>query len=102
MQCRVISTTKRSSGDVRGRQVKSGLDMQRWILNLLGAALLAVPFAFARFGANGGLAASREGSATAGMAEWLSLSITAGAFLLHWGPVLLGALIIFYANRHRG
>jgi hypothetical protein len=76
--------------------------MQRWILNLIGAALLAVPFAFARFGANGGLAASREGSATAGMAEWLSLSITAGAFLLHWGPVLLGALILFYANRRRG
>jgi hypothetical protein len=36
------------------------------------------------------------------MAEWLSLSITAGAFLLHWGPVLLGALILFYANRRRG
>ena len=102
MRCRAISTTRRNSGDTRGRQAKSGLDMQRWILNLLGAALLAVPFAFARFGANGGLAASREGSATAGMAEWLSLSITAGAFLVHWGPVLLGALIIFYANRRRG
>jgi len=101
MRCRAISTTKRNSGDAR-RQVKRGFDMQRWILNLIGAALLAVPFAFARFGANGGLAASREGSATAGMAEWLSLSITAGAFLLHWGPVLLGALILFYANRRRG
>jgi hypothetical protein len=76
--------------------------MQRWILNLIGAALLAVPVLLARFGANSGLTLNREGSFTAGMSEWLSLSIIAGAYLLHWGPVLLGALIIFYANRRRG
>jgi hypothetical protein len=76
--------------------------MQRWILNLIGAALLAVPALLALFGANSGLTMSREGSPTAGMSEWLSLLITAGAYLLHWGPVLFGALIIFYANRRRG
>ena len=76
--------------------------MQRSILNLIGAALLAVPVLWAFFGANHGLAASRESSIASGMPEWLSLSITAGALLLHWGPALLGALIIFYANRRRG
>jgi hypothetical protein len=36
------------------------------------------------------------------MSGWLSLSITAGGYLLYWGPVLLGALVLFYANRRRG
>ena len=76
--------------------------MQRLILNLIGAALLAVPALLALFGANSELTTSREQSGTAGMSEWLSLLVTAGAYLLHWGPVLLGALVIFYANRRRG
>lgn len=76
--------------------------MQRSILNLIGAVLLAVPVLLALFGANHGLATRVEGSTTSGMPAWLSLSISAGVFLLHWGPGLLGALIIFYANRRRG
>ena len=77
-------------------------DMQRWILNSIGAALLAIPLWLTRYGADNGLDTSREGSPTAGMSGWLSLSITVGAYLLYWGPVLLGALILFYANRRRG
>ena len=84
-----------------GLQRQTGPEMHRWILNLIGAALLAVPVLLAWFGANSGLTTSREGGPTAGMSEWLSLSVTAGAYLLHWGPVLLGAIIIFYANRRR-
>lgn len=84
-----------------GPQIRIGPEMQRWILNLIGAALLAAPALLAQFGASNGLTTSREGSSTAGMSEWLSALITAGAYLLHWGPVLLGALIIFYANRRR-
>ena len=80
----------------------TGPDMRRWILNSIGAVLLAIPLWLTRFGANNGLDSSHEGSPTAGMSEWLSLSITVGAYLLYWGPVLLGALILFYANRRRG
>ena len=36
------------------------------------------------------------------MADWLGLSITAGAYLLQWGPVLVAVLIFFYASRRRG
>ncbi|MCE9641653.1 MAG: hypothetical protein K8S22_16165 [Betaproteobacteria bacterium] len=75
--------------------------MQRWILNSIAAALLAVSALLARYGANNGLSTNREGSATAGMADWLSLLITAGAYLLQWGPVLCAALLFFYANRRR-
>ncbi len=76
--------------------------MQRLILNLIGAALLAVPALLTLFSANSGLAMNGEYSATVGMSGWLSLLVTAGAYLVHWGPVLLGALVIFYANRRRG
>jgi hypothetical protein len=54
------------------------------------------------FGANSVLTAGREGNRTAGMSESLSLLVTAGAYLLQWGPALLGVLIIYYANRRRG
>ena len=76
--------------------------MQRWILNLIGAAFVAAPALFTRFGANSGFTLGRESGSTPGMSEWMSLLVTAGAYLLYWGPVLLGALIIVYANRRRG
>jgi hypothetical protein len=79
-----------------------GPDMRRWILNSVGAALLLIPLWLTRFGASNGLDTGREASPTAGMSGWLSLSITAGGYLLYWGPVLLGALVLFYANRRRG
>jgi hypothetical protein len=75
--------------------------MQRWILNSIAAALLAASALLARYGATSGLSANREGSVTAGMSDWLSLLITAGAYLLQWGPVLVAALLFLYANRRR-
>jgi hypothetical protein len=38
-------------------------------------------------------------SVPGGLPTWLRVSILAGAYLIEWGPVLAGLLIIFYANR---
>jgi TRAP-type C4-dicarboxylate transport system permease small subunit len=76
--------------------------MQRWILNLIAAALLAVSALLAHYGAGNGLGTNREGSSTTGMPDWLSLLVSAGAYLLQWGPALFAALIFFCANRRRG
>ena len=76
--------------------------MQRWMLNLLGAVLLATPALLTQFGVNNFLGTTAGSSSTDGISGWLNLSITAGAYLIKWSPVLIGALIIMYANRRRG
>lgn len=77
------------------------MDVQRWILNLAGAALLAAPLLMSRLGVHGLLGTTDGASAMDGISGWLNLSIAAGAYLINWSPVLLGGLLIFYANRRR-
>ena len=76
--------------------------MQRWVLNLLGAALVATPVLLTLPGVTNVLGTADGASATDGISGWLNLSIAAGAYLIKWSPVLVGALVIFYANRRRG
>ena len=76
--------------------------MQRWMLNLIGAALLATPVLLARLGVNNVLGTTAGSSSMDGVSGWLNLSISAGAYLINWSPVMIGALIIYFANRRRG
>lgn len=76
--------------------------MQRWMLNLIGAALLATPLMLAQFGVHNALGTTDGSSSMDGVSGWLNLSISAGAYLLRWSPLLIGALILYYANRRRG
>ena len=76
-------------------------DMQRWMLNLLGAALLATPVLLTLPGVSRVLGTTGWSGATDGIPGWLNLSIAAGAYLIKWSPALLGAAIIFYANQRR-
>lgn len=75
--------------------------MHRWLLTLIGAALFAAPALLAQFGVKNLLGWTGGSHSTDGMSGWLSLSISAGAYLIEWGPLLVGALIIYYANRSR-
>jgi hypothetical protein len=76
--------------------------MQRWLLNLIGAALLATPALLTQFGVTNVLGTTAGSSSTDGISGWLNLSIAAGGYLIRWSPVLIGVLIIMYANRRRG
>lgn len=76
--------------------------MQRWMLNLVGAALLATPLMLTQLGVHSALGMTGRSSSMDGVSGWLNLSISAGAYLLHWSPLLIGALILYYANRRRG
>jgi hypothetical protein len=76
--------------------------MQRWMLNLIGAALLATPALLAQLGVSNVLGTTGGSSSMDGMSGWLHLSIAAGAYVIKWSPVLVGAFIIYYANRRRG
>lgn len=76
--------------------------MQRWLLNAIGAVLLVTPALLAQFGMSNVLGTTSGSSSTDGMSGWLNLSIAAGAYLIKWSPVLVGAFIIYYANRRSG
>ena len=76
--------------------------MQRWMLNWVGAALLATPILLTQLGVNNVLGTTGGSSSMDGMSGWLNLSISAGAYLIRWSPVLIGALVIYFANRRRG
>lgn len=76
--------------------------MQRWMLNLIGAALLATPALLALLGVNNVLGTTGGASSMDGMSGWLNLSISAGTYLIKWSPVLIGGFILYYANRRRG
>lgn len=70
---------------------------KRWVLNLIGAALLIAPVALSQLGVQEVLGTAGNASASG----WLGVSISAGAYLVHWSPLLLGAAIILYANWRR-
>ena len=74
------------------------VDMQRWILYLIGAVLLAMPFILDVVQPQGALGMAGVSS---GLPTWMHLSVSAGPYLLNWGPALVGVLIIYYANRDR-
>ena len=76
--------------------------MRRWMLNLFGAALLATPILWTLMGINHVLGTSGGSSSIDGASGWLNLSISAGTYLIRWSPALIGACIIYYANRRRG
>ena len=69
------------------------------MLWLIGAALLAVPFIFGQVKPLGVLGGAGAEGVSSGLPAWLHVSILAGAYLIEWGPVLAGLLIIFYASR---
>jgi hypothetical protein len=75
--------------------------MQRWVLNLIGAALLVTPALLTGFGVNNLLGTTAGSGSTDGISGWLNLSIAAGAYLIKWSPALIGVLIIMYANRRQ-
>ena len=76
--------------------------MQRWMLNLIGAALLVTPVLLAQFGVSNVLGTAGGASSMEGTPGWLSLLISAGSYMIKWLPVLIGAFIIYFANRRRG
>ena len=73
--------------------------MRRWMLGLIGAALLAVPLILSQVLPVGIPGVTGWASVPSGLPTWLRVSILAGSYLLEWGPVLAGLLLIFYANR---
>jgi len=75
--------------------------MRRWALNLVGLACLAVPALMPQLGMLRWLGANGGSGAIEGTSPWLSFSISAGTQLINWGPALIGALIIYFANRRR-
>jgi hypothetical protein len=75
--------------------------MLRWTLNAIGVALLAAPLLMARIGVLDGLGMSRRESPLDGVSGWLNLSIAAGAQMIEWSPVLIGAFILYFANRRK-
>lgn len=75
--------------------------MRRWMLNFIGAALLATPALLTQLGVSNVLGMTRGPSPMDGASGLLNLSISAGAYLINWSPVLIGALIIYCANRRR-
>ena len=75
--------------------------MWRRILNLTGVALLASSVAVARFGTVSTFEIAGGVQRTVGAPGWLNLSISAGVYLLQWGPVVIGVLCLYVANRRR-
>ena len=73
--------------------------MRRWLLGLIGAALLTAPLILSQFRPPGMLGVYRWESVPDGLPTWLRVSILAGSYLIEWGPVLAGLLLIIYANR---
>lgn len=73
--------------------------MRRLILGLLGATLLAAPLVLTQVKPLGISGVTGWASVPSGLPTWLRVSILAGAYLIEWGPVLAGLLIIFVASR---
>ena len=73
--------------------------MRRWMLGLIGAALMAAPLIILQVKPFGILGVAGWASVPSGLPPWLRVSISAGSYLVEWGPVLAGMLIIFYATR---
>lgn len=69
------------------------------MLCLLGAALLTAPLVLTQVKPSGISGVAGWASVPSGLPTWLRVSILAGAYLIEWGPVLAGLLIIFYASR---
>jgi len=69
------------------------------MLCLLGAVLVAVPLFLSHVKPLGMLGVGGWASVPSGLPTWLRVSILAGAYLIEWGPVLAGVLIIFFASR---
>lgn len=75
--------------------------MRRWTLNFVGLALLSAPVLIQHSGVLRWLGTAGGSSAIEGASAWLNFSISAGTHLINWCPALIGALIIYYANRRR-
>jgi hypothetical protein len=73
--------------------------MQKWMLCLIGAVLMAVPLILGQVKPFGIPGTAGWANVPGGLPTWLRVSILAGSYLVEWGPVLAGLLIIFYANR---
>ncbi len=65
----------------------------------MGAALMAAPLILTQVQPLGIPGMTGWASVPSGLPIWLRVSILAGSYLLEWGPVLAGLLIIFYASR---
>ncbi len=66
---------------------------------MIGAMLLATPLILTRINPLGVPGVTGWASVPSGLPIWLRVSILAGAYLIEWGPVLAGLLLIVYANR---
>jgi hypothetical protein len=75
--------------------------MRRWTLNFVGLALLSVPVLIPHSGVMRWLETTGGTSAIEGASAWLNFSISAGTQLINWCPALIGALILYFANRRR-
>ena len=73
--------------------------MQRWTLWVIGIVLMAVPLILGQVRPLGILDTAGWASVTDGLPTWLRVSILAGSYLIEWGPLLAGLLIIYYASR---
>jgi hypothetical protein len=60
---------------------------------------LAVPLILTQIKPLGILSVAGWAGVPSGLPIWLRVSILAGSYLVEWGPVLAGLLVIFYANR---
>ncbi|MEK7874842.1 MAG: hypothetical protein AAB325_01470 [Pseudomonadota bacterium] len=69
------------------------------MLWLIGAVLLVMPVILTQVKPLGILGTAGWASVPGGLPTWLRVSILAGSYLVEWGPVLAGLLIIFYASR---
>ena len=65
---------------------------------MVGALLLTAPAILRTFDL-GVTGVSGEVSTVDGLPAWLRLSVLAGRYLIEWGPVAAGLLIIWYACR---
>jgi hypothetical protein len=73
--------------------------MRRWMLYLIGAVLLVEPVIFRQVKPQDILGALGSAGALDHLPAWMRASIFAGVYLIEWGPVLAGLLIIHYAHR---
>lgn len=75
--------------------------MQRVLLSLLGAALLAGPVVARQIKPQGILELIGLTAVPDHLPTLLQALVLAGAFLVEWAPALTGAWIIYYANRRQ-
>jgi hypothetical protein len=75
--------------------------MRRWMLYLIGALLLIEPVLFRQVKPQGILGALGSPDALDHLPAWLRGSIFAGIYLIEWGPVLAGMLMVHYAHRRQ-